>query len=101
MNDRENPETIKWIKLNKEMTTLSYNLVIRHFHFVINRFIHLVRTQNLPKSQYFLPPATHTCVYISESKTVSFPRNFAYVLNGWSEAVNKEYLRLLKFEKSS
>ena len=42
--------------------------------------IHLVRTQNFLKSQHFLPPDIHTYVLVVHN--VSFPENFAYVLNG-------------------
>ena len=42
--------------------------------------IHLVRTQNFLKNQHLLPPDMHTYVLVVHN--VSFPENFAYVLNG-------------------
>ena len=46
--------------------------------------IQLERTQNLPKSQYFLPLDTHTCVCLSGVRNISFSENLAHVLNEWS-----------------
>ena len=40
------------------------------------RAIHLVPTQHFPKNQYFLPPDTHTYVYVSGGKRYQFIRNF-------------------------
>ena len=38
--------------------------------------IHLVRTQNFPENQHFLPLDTHTYVCLSEGKNVSFSEDF-------------------------
>ena len=43
--------------------------------------IYLVRLQNFPKNKHFLPPDTHKHVYVSGDRNVSFPKNFANVLN--------------------
>ena len=47
--------------------------------------IHLVRLQNFPKNEDFLPPDTHKYVYVSRGKKCCFSENFANVLNQWSE----------------
>ena len=58
--------------------------------------VHLVRTQNFPKNQHFLPPDTHTYVCVSGGKYVSFSGDFANVLNGLPLKMFKNAIKILK-----
>ena len=43
--------------------------ILWDLYFVVSvGIINLVRTQNFPKNYYFLPPDTHTYVYVSGGK---------------------------------
>ena len=58
---------------------------------ITQEIIDLVRTQNFPKNQHFLPPDTYTyvrCVY-QGVRNVSFSENVAYVLNEWPPEVQQ------------
>ena len=61
--------------------------------------IHLVRTQTLPKNQYFLPSDTHTYMYIPRGKNVSSWENFPYVLNEWTHPLPLLISSFISFKK--
>ena len=77
--------------LTQSLTTIAFWCTVKRINETIKPFldnllgiIHLVRKQNFSKNLHFLLPDTRTYVHISGGKSVSFTKNFAYVLNEWS-----------------
>ena len=83
-------EGVKWERWREmdyatDLSVTRVSVIAAVFHQAI---IHLVSTQNFPKSKHFLPPLPPpVCTYTGgyqEVKNVGFSENFAHVLSGRS-----------------
>ena len=55
------------------------------WHYLKMRIIHLVRKQNCFRKIVIPYPLIRTCSYVYQGWEISFSKNFAYVLNWWSQ----------------